>query len=44
MNKYKVIIFWSKIDKIFIAEIPELKRCIAHGDSPNVALKEVNNG
>lgn len=42
MNKYEVIIFWSDTDKVFIAEIPELKGCIAHGDTQNEALKEVN--
>ncbi len=43
MNRYEVIIFWSHIDKVFVAEIPELKGCIAHGDSQDQALKEVNN-
>jgi predicted RNase H-like HicB family nuclease len=42
MNKYEVIIFWSDADKVFIAEIPELKGCIAHGDTQNEALKEVD--
>ena len=42
MNKYEVIIFWSHTDKVFIAEIPELKGCIAHSDTQDEALKEVN--
>ncbi len=42
MYKYEVIIFWSDADKVFIAEIPELKGCIAHGDTQDKALKEVN--
>ena len=42
MNKYEVIIYWSDVDKVFIAEIPELKGCMAHGDTQNEALKEVN--
>ena len=42
MNKYEIIIFWSDTDKVFIAEIPELKGCIAHGDTQDEALKEVN--
>jgi predicted RNase H-like HicB family nuclease len=41
MNKYEVIIYWSDEDKVFIAEVPELKGCIAHGDTPEQALKEV---
>ena len=42
MNKYEVIIYWSKDDDAFIAEIPELKGCVAHGDTQAEALKEVN--
>ncbi len=42
MHKYEVIIFWSHADEIFIAEIPELSGCIAHGETQNEALKEVN--
>jgi predicted RNase H-like HicB family nuclease len=41
-NKYEIIIYWSETDKVFIAEIPELKGCIAHGDTQNEALKEIN--
>lgn len=32
MNKYEIIIFWSADDNAFVAEIPELKGCMAHGD------------
>jgi predicted RNase H-like HicB family nuclease len=42
MNKYEVIIFWSEVDEVFIAEMPELKGCIAHGDTRDEALREVN--
>lgn len=36
--KYEVIIYWSEEDKVFVAEIPELPGCAAHGDSPQSAL------
>jgi predicted RNase H-like HicB family nuclease len=42
MTKYEVIIYWSSEDDAFIAEMPELKGCMAHGDTPGDALKEVN--
>lgn len=42
MNKYEIIIYWSSADKIFIAEMPELKGCIAHGDTQDEALREIN--
>ena len=41
MNKYETIIYWSDFDEIYIAEMPELKGCVAHGDSPDEALKNV---
>ena len=42
MNKYEIIIFWSAVDNAFVAEIPELNGCIAHGETQSEALKEVN--
>lgn len=41
MLKYEVIIYWSKEDRAFIAEVPELPGCMADGPSPEKALKNV---
>ncbi len=38
MNKYEIIIFWSEEDKTFIADVPELAGCMAHGDNYESAL------
>jgi predicted RNase H-like HicB family nuclease len=38
MHKYEIIIYWSKDDQAFIAEVPELPGCMAHGKSPDEAL------
>jgi predicted RNase H-like HicB family nuclease len=38
MHRYEIIIYWSDEDQSFIAEVPELPGCAAHGDSPNNAL------
>jgi predicted RNase H-like HicB family nuclease len=38
MYKYEIIIYWSEEDKVFIAEVPELPGCAAHGKSPDKAL------
>ena len=38
MHKYETIIYWSDEDRCFVAEVPELPGCTAHGDSPNRAL------
>ncbi len=39
MYKYEVIIYWSNEDDAFIAEAPELPGCMAHGNTPEKALK-----
>ncbi|MCZ6753393.1 MAG: type II toxin-antitoxin system HicB family antitoxin [Acidobacteria bacterium] len=41
MNKYEVIIFWSKEDQAFVAEVPELPGCTAHGSTQQAALANV---
>jgi predicted RNase H-like HicB family nuclease len=41
MTKYEIIIYWSEIDKAFIAEVPELAGCAADGKSYSQALKNV---
>ncbi len=39
MFKYEIIIYWSNEDNAFIAEVPELPGCIAHGETPEKALR-----
>ena len=38
MNKYEIIIFWSDEDQAFVADVPELPGCMAHGDTQDTAL------
>jgi predicted RNase H-like HicB family nuclease len=38
MNKYEVIIYWSEEDQAFVAEVPELPGCVAHGATQQAAL------
>lgn len=38
MHRYEIVIFWSAEDQTFIADMPELPGCKAHGDSPQDAL------
>ena len=38
MNKYEIIIFWSQVDDAFIADVPELPGCMAHGNTYESAL------
>ncbi len=39
MYRYEIIIYWSNEDNAFIAEVPELPGCMAHGNTPEDALK-----
>jgi len=41
MLKYKTIIYWSDADQAFLAEVPALPGCAAHGDSYASALENV---
>jgi predicted RNase H-like HicB family nuclease len=40
--KYEIILYWSEDDQAFVAEVPELPGCMAHGDSQASALVSVN--
>lgn len=40
--KYEIILFWSEDDQAFVAEVPQLPGCMAHGDSQESALANVN--
>ena len=33
MDKYEIIIFWSEEDAAYVADVPELPGCMAHGNS-----------
>jgi len=39
MEKYEIIIYWSDEDQVFVAEVPELPGCMAHGNTQEAALK-----
>ncbi|MEX2566372.1 MAG: type II toxin-antitoxin system HicB family antitoxin [Cyclobacteriaceae bacterium] len=40
-HKYEIIIYWSKDDESFIAEVPELAGCAADGGTYQEALANV---
>ncbi len=39
--KYHINLFFSPEDKAYIADVPDLKYCSAHGPTPEKALREV---
>lgn len=42
MHKYEVIIYWSSEDEVFVAEVPELPGCMAHGSTQQAALSNAD--
>jgi len=42
-NKYEIIIYWSDEDQAFVADVPELPGCMAHGDTYESALDNVKS-
>jgi predicted RNase H-like HicB family nuclease len=41
-HRYEIITYWSKEDQAYIAEVPELPGCMAHGDTHEAALGSAN--
>ena len=42
-NRYEVIIFWSDEDRAFLADVPELPGCMAHGSTHEEALRNAQD-
>lgn len=40
-RKDRIKVFFSAEDKAYIAEVPDLRYCSAHGETPESAMKEV---
>ncbi len=41
MNRYEIIIYYDGNDLIYVAEMPELAGCSAHGNTEEEALANV---
>jgi predicted RNase H-like HicB family nuclease len=41
--RYHINLFWSDEDDCWIADVPDLKPCSAHGDSPSQALANIRD-
>lgn len=39
-HRYEIIIFWSDEDAAFVADVPELPGCMAHGSTHAEALSQ----
>lgn len=43
MSKYSVFMYYDEQDQIYVASVPELQGCMAHGEIREEALKEIEN-
>ncbi|MCR4318557.1 MAG: type II toxin-antitoxin system HicB family antitoxin [Planctomycetes bacterium] len=43
MYKYEIIIYWSKVDQVFVSEVPELPGCMVHGVTQEESLKNAQD-
>ena len=43
MLNYEIILYWSDEDGVFVAEVPELPGCMAHGDTQEAALAKAKD-
>ncbi|MBM3594868.1 MAG: type II toxin-antitoxin system HicB family antitoxin [Alphaproteobacteria bacterium] len=39
-HRYHINVFWAADDESWIADVPDLKGCSAHGDAPSEAIAE----
>ena len=38
-SRYEIILYWDKADSLFVAEVPELPGCVAHGPTRAAAVE-----
>jgi len=43
MRKYEIILYWSDEDEAYVADVPELPGCMAHGETQTEALKNAQS-
>jgi predicted RNase H-like HicB family nuclease len=42
-SKYEIIIFWSDENEAYVADVPELQGCMAHGDTYEKIMNITND-
>ncbi len=43
MRDYEITLWWSDEDQVFVAEVPDLPGCMAHGSTQEQALANVKD-
>jgi predicted RNase H-like HicB family nuclease len=39
-DRYPIAVAWSEEDRVWVADVPDLTYCTAHGDTPEEAVRE----
>jgi len=40
---YPILLFWDQADGLWVADVPDIRWCSAHGETPEVALRNVTD-
>ncbi len=40
---YDLVVYWSDEDAVFVAEVPDLRGCSAHGQTPSAAVESATD-
>ncbi len=43
MHRYQILVAWSSEDLAFVAQVPDLPGCMAHGDTEVEALENARD-
>ncbi len=41
MKSYQILVVWSPVDRAFVAQVPDLPGCMAHGATQEKALENI---
>ncbi len=42
MTNYPIILFWESVDSVWVADVPDIRYCSAHGETPEEAPRNVS--
>lgn len=42
-NRYEMILWWSDEDNAYVADVPELPGCMAHGSTRHAAIQNAED-
>lgn len=43
LPRYEIVVYWDNVDQIYVAEVPDLPVCMAHGKTYVEAVESVSD-